>query len=78
MYSRNWHLWGIGMSKKTIRRMKNVRFRKQVVPGDQVITTAEVIKTMRGSMGIIHCEGKVDGVVACECDCTFVIKDPVE
>jgi hypothetical protein len=33
---------------------------------------------MRGSMGIIHCEGKVDGVVACECDCTFVIKDPVE
>ena len=22
--------------------------------------------------------GEVDGVVACECDCTFVIKDPVE
>ena len=44
-------------------KIDNVRFRKQVVPG---------------SMGIIHCEGKVDGVVACECDCTFVIKDPVE
>ena len=59
-------------------KIDNVRFRKQLVPGDQGITTAEVIKTMRGSMGIIHCEGKVDGVVACECDCTFVIKDSVE
>ena len=59
-------------------KIDNVRFRKQVGPGDQVITTAEVIKTMRGSMGIIHCEGKVDDVVACECDCTFIIKDPID
>ena len=56
----------------------NVRFRKQVVPGDQVVTTAEVTKIMRGNMGIIHCEGKVDGKVACECDCTFAIMDPKE
>jgi len=45
---------------------------------DQVVTTAEVTKIMRGSMGIIHCEGKVDGKVACECDCTFAIMDPKE
>ncbi len=25
---------------------------------------------------VIHCEGKVDGQVACECDCTFAIMDP--
>ena len=56
----------------------NVRFRQQVVPGDQVVTTAEVTKIMRGNMGIIHCEGKVDGKVACECDCTFAIMDPKE
>ena len=49
-------------------KIDNVRFRKQVVPGDQVVTTAEVTKIMRGSMGIIHCEGKVDGKVACECE----------
>lgn len=59
-------------------KIDNVRFRKQVVPGDQVVTTAEVTKIMRGSMGIIHCEGKVDGKVACECDCTFAIMDPKE
>lgn len=59
-------------------KIDNVRFRKQVVPGDQVVTTAEVTKIMRGSMGIIHCEGKVDSKVACECDCTFAIMDPKE
>ena len=59
-------------------KIDNVRFRKQVVPGDQVVTTAEVTKIMRGSMGIIHCEGKDDDKVACECDCTFAIMDPKE
>lgn len=59
-------------------KIDNVRFRKQVVPGDQVVTTAEVTKIMHGSMGIIHCEGKVDGKVACECDCTFAIMDSKE
>ena len=56
-------------------KIDNVRFRRQVVPGDQVITTTEVVK-IRGNMGVIHCEGKVDGQVACECDCTFAIMDP--
>ena len=51
-------------------KIDNVRFRRQVVPGDQVITTTEVVK-IRGNMGVIHCEGKVDGQVACECDCTL-------
>lgn len=59
-------------------KIDNVRFRRQVVPGDQVVTTADVTKIMRGNMGIIHCEGKVDGKVACECDCTFAIMDPKE
>lgn len=59
-------------------KIDNVRFRKQVVPGDQVVTTAEVTKIMRANMGIIHCEGRVDGKIACECDCTFAIMDPKE
>ncbi len=53
-------------------KIDNVRFRKQVVPGDQVVTTAVVTKT-KGNMGTIHCEGKVDGVVVAECDCFFAI-----
>jgi len=55
-------------------KIDNVRFRKPVVPGDQLITRAEVMKT-RGTMGVIHCEGKVDDQVACECDCFFAIQE---
>ncbi|MDY6029010.1 MAG: 3-hydroxyacyl-ACP dehydratase FabZ [Acidaminococcaceae bacterium] len=59
-------------------KIDNVRFRKQIVPGDQLVTTAEVIKIMRGSMGVIRCIGTVDGKVACQCDCTFAIMDSKE
>ena len=57
-------------------KIDKVRFYKPVVPGDQVITRTDVTK-VRGNMGTIHCEGKVDGEVACECDCFFVIKDKI-
>ncbi|MBO5588082.1 MAG: 3-hydroxyacyl-ACP dehydratase FabZ [Acidaminococcaceae bacterium] len=54
-------------------KIDKVRFHKQIVPGDQVITRAEVIK-IHGVMAVIHCEGKVDGELACECDCFFAIQ----
>jgi len=56
-------------------KIDKVRFRKQVVPGDQLITRAEIIKT-HGNMGIIRCEGKVDGQIVCECECFFALQDP--
>ena len=55
-------------------KIDKVRFHKQVVPGDQVVTRAEVVK-IHGNMGVIHCAGKVDGELACECDCFFAIQD---
>lgn len=58
-------------------KIDNVRFRKKVVPGDQVVTTAEVVK-IKGNMGVIHCEGKVDGNIVSECDCFFALIDPLE
>ena len=58
-------------------KIDNVRFRRQVVPGDQVITTATVTK-IRGNMGIIRCEGMVDGKLACEGEFTFAIVDKKE
>ncbi len=58
-------------------KIDNVRFRKKVVPGDQVVTTAEVVK-IKGNMGVIHCEGKVDGGIVSECDCFFALIDPKE
>ena len=58
-------------------KIDKVRFHKQVVPGDQVVTRAEVVK-IHGNMDVIHCAGKVDGELACECDCFFVIQDKKE
>ena len=58
-------------------KIDKVRFRRQVVPGDQLVTTAEVTK-VRGSMGVINCQGRVDGEVACEGEFFFAIVDPKE
>lgn len=55
-------------------KIDNVRFRKQIIPGDQVITEA-IITKIRGNMGVCACKGRVDGKVACECECTFAIMD---
>ena len=56
-------------------KIDKVRFRRKVVPGDQVITTATVTR-IRGNMGVIWCEGTVDGQPACEGEFTFAIMDP--
>lgn len=55
-------------------KIDNVRFRKQIIPGDQVITEA-IITKIRGNMGVCECKGRVGGKVACECECTFAIMD---
>ena len=56
-------------------KIDKVRFRKQIIPGDQVITEA-IITKIRGNMGVCECKGRVDGKVACEGECTFAIMDP--
>lgn len=48
----------------------NVKFRRQVVPGDQLIGEIEMIK-LRGTVGWIHAVAKVDGNVVTEMDMTF-------
>lgn len=49
-----------------------VKFRKPVVPGDQLRMTAEVIK-LRGSMGKIWAEAKVDGQIVAEGEFLFAL-----
>lgn len=55
-------------------KIDKVRFRKQIIPGDQVITEA-IITKIRGNMGVVSCVGRVDGKVACESECTFALMD---
>ncbi len=45
----------------------NVRFKRQVVPGDQLIMTAEVVKVRRG-IWKFACTATVDGELVCSAD----------
>jgi len=53
-------------------RIDNCRFRRQVVPGDQVRLEIEVVK-MRGTIGKCQAQALVDGEVACEAELTFAL-----
>lgn len=57
--------------------MEHVRFRKRVLPGDTVITEAELIK-VRGSMGKVRCTSWVEGEVVVEGEFMFALveRDP--
>lgn len=52
-------------------KIDNCRFRRQVVPGDQFVTTAEVVKIVRDKVVIIKLVGTVNGEVAAEAEGTF-------
>ncbi|MCS6861897.1 MAG: 3-hydroxyacyl-ACP dehydratase FabZ [Abditibacteriales bacterium] len=50
-----------------------VRFRKPVVPGDQLVTEATLLQS-RGDVGLIRVIGRVGGEVAAEGECLFVLR----
>jgi beta-hydroxyacyl-ACP dehydratase FabZ len=52
--------------------MNQVRFRRPVVPGDQLITEFTITRT-RGDFGWAHAVARVEGQVAAEADYTFVL-----
>ncbi len=52
----------------------NARFRKTIVPGDQIIMEVEVVR-IKGSVGKVHAVARVDGQIAAEADLMFVVSD---
>ncbi|MFC1594059.1 bifunctional UDP-3-O-[3-hydroxymyristoyl] N-acetylglucosamine deacetylase/3-hydroxyacyl-ACP dehydratase [Candidatus Omnitrophota bacterium] len=52
----------------------NVKFRKPVVPGDQLVLEVEVIK-VRSRVGQVHTQAKVDDKVVAEADLMFTLTD---
>jgi 3-hydroxyacyl-[acyl-carrier-protein] dehydratase len=54
-------------------RIDNCRFRRQVVPGDQVRLEIDVVK-MRGTIGKCQARALVDDEVACEAELTFALE----
>jgi 3-hydroxyacyl-[acyl-carrier-protein] dehydratase len=55
----------------------NCRFKRQVVPGDQLRLEVEFTK-IRGAMGKGHAIATVDGEIACETDILFALGPIVE
>ena len=53
--------------------MDNIKFKKMVVPGDTLITKAEIVK-VRGLFGVLHTDGYVDDKLVAVADFTFVLK----
>ena len=51
--------------------VEKAKFRKPVKPGDQLVTTAEMIR-LRGKMGKVRTVGRIDGAVAAEAEFSFV------
>ena len=54
--------------------MDKVKFRKPVVPGDALVTEANLIK-VRGMIGKVRMVARVAGAVVAECDMTFALKE---
>jgi len=50
----------------------NVKFRKPVVPGDQLVLEVELVKA-RSRTGQVRGKALVDGKVVCEADLMFAI-----
>jgi 3-hydroxyacyl-[acyl-carrier-protein] dehydratase len=53
----------------------NVRFRRPVVPGDQLIMTVELISIRGRRFGKMKGRAEVDGQLACEGDLMFALVD---
>ena len=52
--------------------MDKVKFKKQVVPGDQLIMTAKFV-TRRGTIAVVEAKAEVDGKLAASGTLTFAI-----
>ncbi len=70
-------IYGTGLKGKTalFAAMNDVRFRRPVLPGDQLRMEIEVLK-MKGPVGKVSAKGFVDGTLVVEAEQTFSLVDP--
>jgi 3-hydroxyacyl-[acyl-carrier-protein] dehydratase len=52
-----------------------VRFRRPVVPGDQLVMTVELVRVKQRRFGKMHGRAEVDGKLVCEGDLMFSLVD---
>ena len=53
--------------------MDNIKFKQIVIPGDTLITKAEIVK-VRGDFGVLHADGYVKDKLVASADFKFALK----
>ena len=53
--------------------MENIKFKQPVIPGDTLITKAEIVK-VRGDFGVLHADGFVEDKLVASADFKFALK----
>ncbi len=54
--------------------MDNVKLRRPVMPGDQLLLEAETVR-VRSRLAMVKARATVNGEVACEAEMTFMLAD---
>ena len=54
--------------------MENVKFKRPVVPGDVVVTKAELVR-VRGVFGVLHADAYVENELVASADFKFALKN---
>lgn len=53
--------------------MDNIKFKQMVIPGDTLITKAEIVR-VRGDFGVLHADGYVNDKMVASADFKFALK----
>ena len=54
--------------------MEHVKFKHPVIPGDQLVTKAEIVR-VRGNFGVLHADGYVKDQLVASADFKFALKE---
>ena len=54
--------------------MEHVKFKHPVIPGDQLVTKAEIVR-VRGNFGVLHADGYVKDKLVASADFKFALKE---
>ena len=57
--------------------MDNIKFKQIVIPGDTLITKAEIVR-VRGDFGVLHADGYVNDKMVASADFKFALKSQEE
>ena len=56
--------------------MEKIKFKKQVIPGDQLVMKAHIVNIVKKNFGKLHADAYVEDTLAATADFIFALKKP--